>query len=127
MFNNRGGILPENCSYRPFPHYASVSKHKEMREDEALVDNFIQITVFCPPEPRVGAFVYRNAGKVYWLRSLIALSPVPFLSSVRLRTVNPLLSPLSQIFPLSLINRPPFQGKKVDKPPLSSPLVNNIC
>ena len=25
----------------------------------------MQITVFCPPEPRVGAFVYRNAGKVY--------------------------------------------------------------
>ena len=31
------------------------------------MDNFIQITVFCPPEPRVGSFVYRNAGKVYWL------------------------------------------------------------
>ena len=30
------------------------------------MDNFIQITVFCPPEPRIGAFVYRNAGKVYW-------------------------------------------------------------
>ena len=29
------------------------------------MDNFIQITVLCPPEPRVGAFVYRNAGKVY--------------------------------------------------------------
>ena len=29
------------------------------------MDNFIQITVFCPPEPRVGAFVYRNAGKIY--------------------------------------------------------------
>ena len=38
---------------RPFPHYAPVSKHKEM------------ITVFCPPKARVGAFVYRNAGKVY--------------------------------------------------------------
>ena len=23
------------------------------------------VVVFCPPEPRVGAFVYRNAGKVY--------------------------------------------------------------
>ena len=33
---------------RPFPHYAPVSKHKEM------------ITVFCPPKARVGAFVYRN-------------------------------------------------------------------
>ena len=38
---------------RPFPHYAPVSKHKEM------------IAVFCPSKPRVGAFVYRNAGKVY--------------------------------------------------------------
>ena len=27
------------------------------------MDNFIQITVFCPPESQVGAFVYRNAGK----------------------------------------------------------------
>ena len=31
-------------------------------------------------------------------------------------TVNPLLSPLSQISPLPLIS-PPFQGKKVYKPP----------
>ena len=30
------------------------------------MDNFIQITVFCPPKPRVGAFVYRNAGKFYY-------------------------------------------------------------
>ena len=29
------------------------------------MDNFIQITVVCPPEPRVGAFVYGNARKVY--------------------------------------------------------------
>ena len=29
------------------------------------MDNFIQITVVFPPEPRVGAFVYRNAGKIY--------------------------------------------------------------
>ena len=38
------------------------------------MDNFIQITVFCPPEPRIGTFVYRNAGKVYskfyWFVSL---------------------------------------------------------
>ena len=33
-------------------------------------------------------------------------------------TVNPLLSPPSQISPLPLIS-PPFQGKKVNKPPLS--------
>ena len=30
------------------------------------MDNFIQTTVFCLPEPRVDAFVYRNAGKVCW-------------------------------------------------------------
>ena len=27
--------------------------------------DFIQVTLFCPSEPRVGAFVYKNAGKVY--------------------------------------------------------------
>ena len=76
------------------------------------MDNFIQIIVFCPPEPRVGAFVYRNAGKVYWLRSLIALSPVPFLSSVRLGTVNPLaVKPsLSNIPAISY--KPPFSGEE---------------
>ena len=34
-------------------------------EVETRVDNFLQITVFCPPEPRLDAFVYKNAGKVY--------------------------------------------------------------
>ena len=29
------------------------------------MDNFVQITTFCPPEPRVDVFVYRNTGKVY--------------------------------------------------------------
>ena len=29
------------------------------------MDNFIQITIFCPPEPRLDAFVNGNAGKVY--------------------------------------------------------------
>ena len=48
---------------RPFPHYAPVNKQRN--QNETRVDNFIQITVFRPPEPRVGAFVYRNAGKVY--------------------------------------------------------------
>ena len=33
--------------------------------DNLSRNSCIQITVFCPPEPRVGAFVYRNAGKVY--------------------------------------------------------------
>ena len=49
--------------YRPLPHYAPVSKQRNENEDR--VDNFIEITVFRPPESRVGAFVYRNAGKVY--------------------------------------------------------------
>ena len=31
---------------------------------EVQVDSFIQVIVCCPPDPRVGAFVYRNAGKV---------------------------------------------------------------
>ena len=26
--------------------------------DEARVDNFIQINVFCPPDPRIGAFLF---------------------------------------------------------------------
>ena len=34
------------------------------------MDSFIQITVFCPPEPRVGAFVHWNAGKVYYHNAL---------------------------------------------------------
>ena len=29
------------------------------------MDILIQITVVCPPKHRVGAFVYRNAGKAY--------------------------------------------------------------
>ena len=136
------------------------------------MDNFIQIIVFCPPEPRVGAFVYRNVslrskrfqssytakfeagakkkkigrgsssfldelarnrllrrlqecGKgllVATLDSTESSSFISSFSSVRLGTVNPLLNPLSKIFPPSLI-RPPFQGKKVDKPPLPSPLL----
>ena len=32
------------------------------------MDSFIQINVFCPPEPRVGAFVYRKAGKFCFYR-----------------------------------------------------------
>ena len=38
---------------------------------------------------------------------------------LNLITVNPLLSPSSQISPLPLISLPPFQGKKVNKLPLS--------
>ena len=35
------------------------------------MDIFIQITVICPPEPQVGAFVYGNAGKVYCQTCLV--------------------------------------------------------
>ena len=52
-------------TYRPFLHYAPVSKNKEMRTRLGWTCNFIQITVFFPPEAQVGAFVYRNAEKVY--------------------------------------------------------------
>ena len=38
---------------KSFPHDAPVSKQRN--KDEARVDDFIQIIVFCPPEPRVGA------------------------------------------------------------------------
>ena len=41
------------------------------------MDNFIQITVFCPPEPRLGAFVYRNAGKIYYGQNSRKLSDDP--------------------------------------------------
>ena len=61
-------------AYRPFPHYAPVSKHKEMKTRLGS-DNFIQITVLCPPLPGVSAFVYRNVGKVsyYWFTLLNAI------------------------------------------------------
>ena len=29
------------------------------------MDNFIQITLFCPPKPRLDTIVYWNAGKVF--------------------------------------------------------------
>lgn len=37
------------------------SEQTQRNEAEVRVDNFIQITVCCPPKPRVGTFVYRNA------------------------------------------------------------------
>ena len=40
-------------TYRPFPHYAPVSKNKEMRTRLGWTCNFIQITVFCSPEPEL--------------------------------------------------------------------------
>ena len=49
---------------RPFPHYAPVSKHKE--KWGRLVDNLIQITVFCPPEPVELVPLFTGyTGKVY--------------------------------------------------------------
>ena len=50
--------------YRPFLHYAPVSKHKEMRTRLGWTVSHKSL-YFTPPEPRVGAFVYRNAGNVY--------------------------------------------------------------
>ena len=47
-----------------FPAFPS-SEQTLKNEVEARVDNFLQITVFCPPDPRLDAFLYRNAGKVY--------------------------------------------------------------
>ena len=47
-------------------HYFVVPTifYQNITMDEPRMDNFIQITVFCPSEPQVAAFVYRNAGKV---------------------------------------------------------------
>ena len=47
---------------RPFTHYAPVSKHKEMRTRLGRTISYKSLYFL---EPRVGAFVYRNAGKVY--------------------------------------------------------------
>ena len=73
----------------------------------------------------------QGCGKGLLVATLDSTESSSFLSSfssVHLRTVNPLLNPLSQIFPPSLVS-PPFQGKKVDKPPLPSPLLffSSIC
>ena len=51
-----------SCQYT-FPAFCS-SEQTQRNEVEARVDNFIQITVFCPPEARVGAFVHINAETV---------------------------------------------------------------
>ena len=67
----------------------------------------------------------QECGKGLLVATLDSTESSSFLSSfssVHLRTVNPLLNPLSQIFPPSLIS-PLFQGKKVDKPPLPSPVL----
>ena len=43
-----------------FPHSTPVSRHKEMRSRLGWTISF------CPKKPRVGAFVYRNAGKIFY-------------------------------------------------------------
>ena len=47
--------------HRPFTHYAPVNKHKEMRTMLGWTVSYKSLYFL---EPRVGAFVYRNAGKV---------------------------------------------------------------
>ena len=169
MFNNRGGILPENCSYRPFPNYAPVSKHKEMRTRLRWTISYKSLYFVHPNLESVPLFtgmlacvasvssrvIARNlkrekkkngrgsssfldelarnrllrrlqeCGKGLLVATLDSTESSSFLwsfSSVYLRTVNPLLNSLSQIFPPSLIS-PPFQGKKVDRPPPPFPLL----
>ena len=58
------------------------------------MDIFIQITVVCPPEYRVGAFVYRNVGKVYYYW-------FTFLNAIIKRTK---LMQLKQNCPLETVN-----------------------
>ena len=55
---------------RPISHSAPVSKHKKNKV-ETRVNNFIQITVFCPLNLELVPLFYRNAGKVYCLRVTI--------------------------------------------------------
>ena len=38
---------------------------------KSSVDNSIQMIVFCPPKPRICAFVYRNAGKVHTILRIV--------------------------------------------------------
>ena len=51
-----------SCQYT-FPAFCS-GEQTQVNEVEARVDSFITITVFCPAEPQVGAFVHMNAGTV---------------------------------------------------------------
>ena len=51
-----------NSKTKTFPTFFT-SEQTQRNEVEVRVDTFIQITVCCPPKPRVGAFVYRNAGR----------------------------------------------------------------
>ena len=53
------------------------------------MDSFIQITVFCPPEPRVGAFVHWNAGKVYFLFFIVKKSKLNLEHYVALSHLKP--------------------------------------
>ena len=64
LFSNKMTVQIDMTQNRPFAALHS-GEQTQRNEDEALVDSFIQITVFCPPEPRVDAFVHMNAGKVY--------------------------------------------------------------
>ena len=49
-----------NSKTKTFPTFCS-SEQTQRNEAEVRLDNFMQITVCCPPKPRVGAFICRNA------------------------------------------------------------------
>ena len=74
------------------------------------MDDFIQITVLCPLEPRVGAFVYRNAGKVYLIiQSHLKVKSNTFLKSFIVKvTLEPCLLHLTHHSSLRLQNSPYF-------------------
>ena len=55
---------------RPFSHSAPVSKLQK-KKVETRVNNFIQITVFCPPNLELVPLFYRKAGTIYCLRVTI--------------------------------------------------------
>ena len=89
---------------RPVPHYAPVSKHKEMRT------RLRGRQLLCPLEPRVGAFVYRNAGKVYLIiQSHLKVKSNTFFKSFIVKvTLEPFLLHLTHHSSLRLQNSPYF-------------------
>ena len=76
--------------------------------------NFFHFNLHIKVSARAAFFLKKNIK----IKQKITMSLILGLGGYLQITVNPLLSPPSQISPLPLIS-PPFQGKKVNKPPLS--------
>ena len=46
-----------------YPHHSIVLGTSRSEDSEITFPSFIEISLFCQPKPRVGAFVHRNAAK----------------------------------------------------------------